>query len=321
MSTTKPTLVVFGATGQQGSSILTTVLNHPTLSKKYSLRGITRNTSSPKSRTLSSQGIQMVEANLDSPSSLPAALHNAHTVVLITETRYTAELKAHEFTQAKNAADAAVSGGAQFLLFSTAAHAAKLWERGATAAAVDQFDVKAEIEEYIRGLPVRSAFFAPGMFMSNFVGGMVPRKQEDGSYVVVGTNDPRTKIPVIETAADSGAFVVPLLQDPEGMDGRVMYAAARFYTYEEMVGILSRVSGEVVRYVRVEGEVMQGFMPEEMGARMVAMMRFIDEAGYYGPGTEEKVRETVALVEGKLTTFEEFAERYCKDLSALGSGH
>jgi uncharacterized protein YbjT (DUF2867 family) len=38
-------LTVFGATGQQGGSLIAYVLNHPTLSKLYHLRGITRDVS------------------------------------------------------------------------------------------------------------------------------------------------------------------------------------------------------------------------------------------------------------------------------------
>jgi uncharacterized protein YbjT (DUF2867 family) len=310
-------LVVFGATGQQGSSILTTVLNHPELPKKYSLRGITRNASGSKAAELAEKGIEMVEADINDPSTLPRAVDNAHTVVLITETRYEKDLKESEFRQAKAVADAAVAAGVEFIIFSTAVHCARLWENGP----VDQFDVKAEIEEYIRGLPLKSAFLAPGMFMSNFSTVMAPRKQDNGSFLVVGVNDPETKIPLIETAADSGLYAVPLLLDPEGMNGKVMYAATKLYTFNEMTEIISKVSGETVRYQALPKEVLAGFMKEEMGARMVAMMSFIDEPGYYGPGTAEKVRETVGLVEGKLTTFEEFAGRYLTDLESIGGGH
>ncbi|KAL2855964.1 hypothetical protein BJY01DRAFT_186634 [Aspergillus pseudoustus] len=307
----KSILAVFGATGQQGSSIVTTVLNHPELSTRYALRAITRNASGSKAVELAEKGVEIVEANLDDPLSLPRAVGNAHTVVLVTETQYEADLKEREFHQAKSVADAAVAAGVQFLIFSTCVHSVKLWDHGP----VDQFDVKAEIEEYIRALPLKSAFFAPGMFMSNLTRGMIPRKQGDGSYAIIGTNDPHARIPLIETAADSGVYAVPLLKDPEAMDGKTMYAATGLYTFSEIVEIISRVSGETVRYVQIPREVYAGYMKEEMGARMAAMMRFIDEAGYYGPGTEEKVKETVAIVEGKLTTFEEFAETYLKDLA------
>jgi hypothetical protein len=40
-------LVVFGTTGQQGSSVINHVLSDPILSSKYSLRSVTRDVTNP----------------------------------------------------------------------------------------------------------------------------------------------------------------------------------------------------------------------------------------------------------------------------------
>ncbi|KAL4924235.1 uncharacterized protein BDV17DRAFT_301264 [Aspergillus undulatus] len=313
MSTGK--LVVFGATGQQGHSILTTILAHPTLSTRYSLRGITRDASKPKPQFLAAQGVEMIEANLDDRSTLPATVQDAHTVILITETQYVTDLKERETAQAKAVADAALAAGVQFFIFSTAVHTSKLWDGGP----VDQFDVKAEIEAYIRSLPfpLGSAHIAPAMFMQNLGTVMRPRKQGDGSWAIVGINDPHTKIPLIDAAGDSGAYLVPVLLDPRSHNGAVIYAASGLYSYAEIAGIMAKASGETVKYVQIPKSVFQGFMEEERGPRIVAMMSFIDNPGYYGAGTGEKVAETVELVGrsgGKLASFEEFAEKNFKAL-------
>ncbi|KAL4948190.1 hypothetical protein BDW69DRAFT_203721 [Aspergillus filifer] len=308
-------LVVFGATGQQGYSILTTIASHPTLSQQYSLRGITRDANKPKPQSLAAAGIEMLEADLNEPSTLSAAVRDAHTVILITETQYVSDLKARETTQAKSVIDASLKAGVQFFIFSTAVHAAILWDEGA----VDQFDVKAEIESYIRhsNFPLGSAFFAPGMFMQNLSTVMKPRKNENGMFVIAGVNDPDLKIPMIDAAADSGSYVLPILLNPVQANGKVIYASSGLYSYNDMAKIISEVSGEDVKYLQLSGDVYKGFMHEEMGGRLVAMMRFINSPGYYGPGTGEKVRETVDIVErvgGKLKSFEEFAETNLKEL-------
>lgn len=308
-------LVVFGATGQQGHAILTTILSHPTLSKKYSLRGITRDASKPKPQALASKGIEITEANLDDPSTLPAAVQDAHIVILITETQYVADLKERETRQAKAVADAAIAAGVQFFIFSTAVHCSNLWNGGP----VDQFDTKAEIEAYLRTFPFKlgTAYIAPGMFMQNLATVMVPRRQEDGSFAIVGVNDPRTKIPLIDSAGDSGAYLVPFLEDPGGCNGKTIYASSVLCSFDEMAGIISKVSGEDVKYVQIPKTVYQGFMGEELGGRMVAMMSFFDGPGYYGEGTAEKVAEAVDLVKksgGRLTSFEAFAEKNLKTL-------
>lgn len=55
---------VFGATGNQGSSIINSILNHPQLSQEYKLRGITRNVSSDKAKALTDRGVEMVSVCL-----------------------------------------------------------------------------------------------------------------------------------------------------------------------------------------------------------------------------------------------------------------
>ncbi|KAL3474786.1 hypothetical protein BJX99DRAFT_271501 [Aspergillus californicus] len=306
-------LVIFGATGQQGHAIISTILSHPLLSKKYSLRGITRSPSSPKAQSLASRGVEIVEADINEPSTLPAAMVDAKTVILITETQYETDLKEREFAQAKAVAGEALAAGVEYFIFSTAVHCKTLWEKGP----VDQFDAKAEIEIYLRNLPFKTAYIAPGMFMQNLVTVMKPRKGDDGVFTIVGINNPETKIPMIEAAADTGSYLLPLLKDPGEMDGQTMYAASGFYSFNEMARIMGKAAGETVRYVQIPGDVYAGFMKETQGKRMVAMMSFFDEPGYYGPGSEEKVEGTLGLIEkegGKLTRFEEFAEKYCTSL-------
>ncbi|KAL5343572.1 hypothetical protein BJX70DRAFT_114948 [Aspergillus crustosus] len=303
-------LVIFGATGQQGTAIITTVLNHPVLSEKYALRGITRDASKPKAQALAVKGVEIVEADLNNASSLPAALHTAHAVVIITESIYEADGRDTELRQGKTVADASVAAGVEHIIFSTAAHCINLW----TGGPVDQFDVKAEIEAYIRALPLKSSFIAPGMFMQNLSTIMSPRKQDDGTYLIVGVNDPDTKIPLIEAAADTGEYVVPLLEDAEDNNGKVIYAGSHLSSFSEIADTISKVSGKTVKYQQIPGEVYAGFMKQEMGWRIVAMMKFLDSPGYFGPGTEEKLQESLQLVKGRLTSFEEFAARSFTEL-------
>ena len=54
-------LTVFGATGQQGGSLIYHVLNRKRLSDVYDLRGITRDVSKPAAVKLTEQGVKMVQ--------------------------------------------------------------------------------------------------------------------------------------------------------------------------------------------------------------------------------------------------------------------
>lgn len=53
-------LTVFGATGNQGGSVIKAVLEHPQLSKTYRIRAITRDIFKPAAVILKEQGVEVV---------------------------------------------------------------------------------------------------------------------------------------------------------------------------------------------------------------------------------------------------------------------
>ena len=54
-------LTVFGATGQQGGSLIQYVLQTPELSHMYTLRGISRDVTKPAPVALKDKGVEMIE--------------------------------------------------------------------------------------------------------------------------------------------------------------------------------------------------------------------------------------------------------------------
>jgi hypothetical protein len=52
-------LTVFGATGNQGGSVIRAVLADSVLSKEFSIRGITRDVSKPAAKALASKGVDV----------------------------------------------------------------------------------------------------------------------------------------------------------------------------------------------------------------------------------------------------------------------
>lgn len=77
-------LTIFGATGQQGGSLINYVLKNSELSELYRIRGITRDTSKPSAVVLRERGVEVVEADLDKPATLTAALAGSYAVFGVT---------------------------------------------------------------------------------------------------------------------------------------------------------------------------------------------------------------------------------------------
>lgn len=77
-------LTVFGATGKQGGSLIDYILGNSELSKLYHLRGITRSASKPRAVALKKRGVEIVEADLNEPTSLVATLTGSYAVFGVT---------------------------------------------------------------------------------------------------------------------------------------------------------------------------------------------------------------------------------------------
>ena len=304
-------LVVFGATGQQGGSLIEYVLADPTLSKRFKLRAVTRNASSSGARELEQKGVEVVQADADDANTLKSALKAAHTIFAVTVTPYgDPDLKAREWKQGKAIADAAVEAGAQYIIFSTLTHASKI--TGGKLENMAHFDGKAEVEAYIRSLSpkLKRAFFAPGSFMQNFHQFMGPRPLGDGTYAITNFVSPNTQLPLIDTVDDTGKYVGAILAAPEEYEGKVLSAASGLWSYQEIVDEMSRMSGKSVTYKQLPQTVFAGFLPPPAAPYLVDMLLWIQDYGYYGPTTKEDVEWTVKQARGKLTTFGEYLKKY-----------
>ena len=306
-STMSKLLVVFGATGQQGGSVAKCVLADPELSKQYKIRAISRDPSSPASQALQKQGIEVVKADLADQESIKQALHGAHTVFGVTVTDYVTPTKDLEVSQGKLLADATVAAGAQYLIWSSSTNVTKNSHGNLTH--VFHFDGKAEIEAYIRTLPIKSAFFAPGSFMQNYQTQSAPRPVGEGTYAIHNIVKPTTPMPLIDVSADSGKWVAAILAEPDKYEGKVLAAATKMYTYDEIVSVMSKVTGKTIKYEQLPDEIFKGFMPPHMAEPMVQMFQYMRDYGYYGANSEEQVGWSAKQARGKLTTLEEYLER------------
>ena len=66
MAVDRKLVVVVGATGLQGSGVVNALLR----SGRFSVRGVTRDTSKPAAKALASKGVEVVKADLIKPASL-----------------------------------------------------------------------------------------------------------------------------------------------------------------------------------------------------------------------------------------------------------
>lgn len=305
---TQDLLVVFGATGQQGGSVANYMVSDPELSKRYRVRGVTRDVSKPAAKALEAKGIEVVAADIADESTYASALEGAHTVFLMTTTAYEQNGKQKEVRQGKALADAAIAAGAQYIIFSSEVHALTV---SGGALPVDSFDAKADVEQYIRQLPIKSAFFLPASFMQNLLTMMAPRKMEDGTYVLTNVVSSSTKLPWIDIVEDTGKFVGAVLAEPEKYSGKAFHAASGMHSFDEIVRLISQANGgKTVTYSAMEPEAFKAVLPPSAADPLVNMFLFFEQFGYYGP--DQQVDWAINNARGKVIALEDYIAKNVK---------
>lgn len=310
MSPTK-LLTVFGATGNQGGSVVEAVLAHPTLSKEYKIRAITRDPSKPNAQALAAKGVEPVKADTGDSESVKHALEGSYAVFAVTNYWEKAS-KELEVQQGKTIADAAKAVGVKHLVWSALPNTTKMTD--GVLKNIEHFDSKAEVAEYIEQIKgdMVATFFLPGFYMSNIKSSIRPG--QDGVPTWTQPFDAtKTMVPLFDTATDTGTFVAGILsQNLQSVNGLYVPAVSQWLTPNEIVQTISKVSGTEVKFQSVPEKVWQSFlpMPEKIALELAENMVLIRDYSYYGKGAEKeqaKADEKV-LGDAKTVSWEEYVK-------------
>ena len=284
--------------------MINAVVTDPELSKQYKVRAVTRDTKQPAAQAMELEGVEVVHGDFDHEETIHTALEGAHTVFLMTNTTIEhPQGRTLEVRQGKAVADAAVLADAQYIIYSTELSATKV---SGGKYPVDHFDMKYEVDQYIRGLPIKSAFVAPGSFMQNFANLFAPHPLGDGSYAIYNIQSPDTILPWIDIEEDFGKFVAPILAEPDKYEGKFIGAASELRSFDYVAETMSKATGKTIRYIQVPEVRFKELFPPDTADVYVNMFLYYQDFGYYGPGTKEQVEWAVKNARGKLTTLEEY---------------
>jgi uncharacterized protein YbjT (DUF2867 family) len=249
-------VVVTGATGNQGGAVVKSLLE-----RGHEVRAVTRNPESAKARALENAGVTLVRTPLEDTAALTKALQGATSLFAMT-TPYEGGPQADR-RQGISAADAAKAAGAH-LVFASIGSANR-------HTGIPHFDSKGEVEEHIAEIGVRATILAPVYFMENLYFG-----KEQLAKGVYATPLPPTRKLAQVAVADIGAVAVRTLEDPGRFAGKRFDLGGDELTGNDVVAILSRVTGRPFTYFQVPLDVIRQRMGED-GAKMY---EWFDRVGY-----------------------------------------
>jgi nucleoside-diphosphate-sugar epimerase len=117
-------ITVFGATGNQGGSVVNAVLNHPKLSSEYKIRGVTRDASKPAAQALAQKGVEVVQGDINDEEALRRIIGGSTAVFAVTNYWEKAS-KELEYKQGTSMADIAQEVGVEHFIWSSLPHVTK----------------------------------------------------------------------------------------------------------------------------------------------------------------------------------------------------
>jgi uncharacterized protein YbjT (DUF2867 family) len=190
---------------------------------------------------------------------------------------------------------------------------------------VYHFDSKAQVEEYARSVDIPATFFLPGFYMSNIPGGSMRQNPANGNAWTFSLPVPATtRIPLFDPA-DTGKFIKAAVLNRDKVLGKRILGATAYVTAADVVEGFKRVfpeAGKTASYQQLSEEeykaaLMGKGMPEFIAQELLENMLLLDQFGYYGG---ESLDETHAIVEDKLTTWEEHVRKSTKFPADLNRG-
>jgi uncharacterized protein YbjT (DUF2867 family) len=227
--TDKKLIAVFGATGNQGGSVLQALSN----SGNYKIKAITRNMHSDKSKKLKMKyDCEVVEANLDDPSSIDSALQDCYGVFLVTD--FAAHLAFKEIQQGKNAIDSAIKNGVKHFVFSGLEDV-----KSVIGKPCNHFDFKAEIEKY--GLEMEDKIYFTSVrlpfYFENFQAMVLTKIGENDFVLNVPMGDNKL---YSNSVQDIGEIVLTVFENPQEYKSKILNIASEYRTIAEYAEIMSK---------------------------------------------------------------------------------
>ncbi|KAF4338397.1 hscarg dehydrogenase [Fusarium beomiforme] len=284
-------IVVTGATGMQGSGVIDALSANP----DWKIRGVTRNTSSPKAQALIKRGVEMVAANLDDQDSLTKAFVGANAIFAVTDfyepfaTGIGPEKAMQiEYDRGVNMARAAVQTTTlETYFWSTLPSASELTNGEAK---VPHFDAKGKIDAYIKNdsvLNSKTIFLLTGFYASNFdYPPFTPiYSKPAGKYILAAPASSAAYIPSLGPVSNIGVTVSGLLQHPYPKStsgpkgGRYVHVTTGAYRFQDYFSKWAEIAGKgKLQVLSVPFEQFEG-LHGMWGTELGLMVKFWEVAG------------------------------------------
>lgn len=245
------TIVVLGATGQQGGAVARHLL-----ASGWGVRALVRDPHAITAQTLRQMGVEIVQGDLDDPASLEASMRDAYGVFSV---------QPHsddEARQGKSVADVARAVGVQHFVYTSIDNAEEKFRRRVNVG-------KWEVEQHIRKLGLPATILRPGGFMDSFTN---PLYGISGDTLAVPIK-PEAAYPLI-AVEDIGVFAALAFASPDDYLGKILELVGDTPTPPQIASAITRATGCHISYIHIPIEAVR-----QQNAELARACEFINEGG------------------------------------------
>ena len=237
----KGTVLVFGATGQQGGSVANALA-----AAGWTVRALVREPSSQRSQALRRKGVEVVRGDFADPASMRAAMAGVHGTFSVQPSSPGGTVSDEDEVRFGVAvADLAVESGVEHLVYSSGGAV------GAEPPGMGHFDRKGRIEAHIRTLPITATIVRPVAFMEMLV--MPGFGLDGGRFTFFARPDQSMQLLAVE---DIGKFVAAIFADPTRFGGATFEIASDAVTGRDLEAAFTEAAGHPIGYARFPDELL-----------------------------------------------------------------
>ena len=255
--TAKQTILVTGATGNQGGAVARHLLQRG----HFTVRAFVRDKQKPAAQALRQVGAELVEGDLNDRASLDRALQGVAGVFSVQGFKDGLET---EIRQGKALADAAKAAGIKHFVYSSVGAAER-------KTGIPHFESKCQIEEHIRASGLPYTILRPVFFFYNY-NALRPMVENGTLFQPLG---PETKLQQL-SEEDYGEMVADVFERPAEFVHCEEEVASVDMTMTEIAAAFSRVLGFNVKYQQMPFEA----FAQQVGEELTTMYRWFERAGY-----------------------------------------
>ncbi|MGZ8516568.1 MAG: NmrA/HSCARG family protein [Chitinophagaceae bacterium] len=249
------TIFVTGATGSQGGSVVRNLLQ-----QGFAVKALTRNKNAAKAEALLRLQVDLVQGNLDDPTSYSDHLKEVDGVFSVIDYK---QGPARETRQGIDLADSAKENGVKHFLYSSVI--------GADAnTGVPHWESKFKIETHIKQTGLPYTIIRPASLYENFLIPQVKSRLLKGKLV---SPSHKNKVQQYISAEDVGRISTIIFMNPGKYKGQSITIAAEQMDSLQVADVFSKVWGKPVSYQQLPGIITR----LAMGKNLYKMFKWINE--------------------------------------------